>query len=267
VAYYFSLALSNLGTPVAVITKLAEADSHLLDELAERDIPFIRGKATATTTFENIYPGKSLDFRIQRIRAVAEPFTLGDVRRARADIFHLGPLTPKEIPLDILVQLAQRGKVSLDVQGYLRRVRGQLIEQQDWAEKVQGLAHVDILKTDEIEARILSGRHDIPQAAAKLSEFGPQEVIITLGSRGSVIYSEGKLFRVPAFPPRRLVDATGCGDTYMAGYVHKRLDCDDLEKVGRFAAATASLKLERFGPSQASQADVDEFLKMVGRHR
>ena len=54
-------------------------------------------------------------------------------------------------------------------------------------------------------------------------------------------------------PPGKLVDPTGCGDTYMAGYLFLRQKTDDLQKVGEFAARTASSKLASYGPFKANQ--------------
>ncbi len=61
---------------------------------------------------------------------------------------------------------------------------------------------------------------------------------------------------LPALPPAKLVDATGCGDTYAAGYLRERLAGAGPEQAGSFGAAVAALKLERRGPFRGSEADV-----------
>ena len=53
-----------------------------------------------------------------------------------------------------------------------------------------------------------------------------------------------------------IVDSTGCGDTYLAAYLSRRLAFDAPERAGRFAAAAAALSLEREGAFRASEADV-----------
>jgi len=57
-----------------------------------------------------------------------------------------------------------------------------------------------------------------------------------------------------------LEDPTGCGDTYMAGYLYQRLKGTDPERAGRFAAAMAALKLEGAGPFSGSEAEVHALL-------
>lgn len=63
---------------------------------------------------------------------------------------------------------------------------------------------------------------DPREAALKLANWGVKEVLLTLGSMGSVIYADGEFHEIPAYPPTEIVDATGCGDTYMAGYLYMR---------------------------------------------
>ena len=150
----------------------------------------------------------------------------------------------------------QGGRVFLDVQGFLRMVEQGDVRLVDWRDKGEGLALVDVLKVNLDEARILSKEEDPERAARTLAELGPREVIVTLGSQGSLILTQGRMIRIPAIRPRTVVDPTGCGDTYGAGYVFHRFHQPksdhrrngDIEAAGRFAAALATLKLECDGP-------------------
>ena len=260
VAYYFSIALKNLGSNVSLITRVAEKDKGLLNDLIKNNIPIFYKKSPKTTVFENIYP-EGTDFRIQNVKCVAQPFSIEDIPDISSQIFHLGPLTKEDVPLEILRHLSKKGKISLDIQGFLRKIEKGEVKSVDWGEKDEGLAYVNILKTDETEAKILSGKDNIKKAAEKLSAYGIDEIIITLGSKGSLIYSEEKFYSIPSFPAKKIVDATGCGDTYMAGYIYKRLKSSDINESGRFAAATASLKLEVLGPFKGTEEDVQNFLE------
>lgn len=143
----------------------------------------------------------------------------------------------------------------------MRKIEKGEIKSVDWEEKEEGLAYINILKTDIMEAKILSGENNIKKAAVKLSTYGIDEIIVTLGEKGSLIYSKEKFYFIQSFPPRKIVDATGCGDTYMAGYIYKRLKSSDINESGRFAAGTASLKLEESGPFKGSEEDVQNFLE------
>jgi len=253
-AYYTSIAMKSLDLNVAVVTKISKEDESLLDNIESEQIPIFLRESLRTTTFTNIYP-RSLDDRKQLVGDIAAPFTVGDVEGIQSKTFHLGPLTKGDIPLELLLSLSKRSRISLDAQGFVRSVdesTGRVIIS-DWEKKEEFLPFVHILKVDEDEARALSGEKELEEMAVKLSRYGPEEVIITRGSKGSLIYCKSKLYWISSFAPRTLVDLTGCGDTYMAGYLYLRARTDDFGKIGEFAARTATLKLENHGPLRRRQ--------------
>ena len=265
--YYASLALRRLGRTVAVVTKLAPEDAALLSEMRLEKIDVSCSNSAATTVFENLYDRAEPDRRIQRVTAVAEPFTPSDLGNLRARFFHLGPLTNRDLGPKMLKEASARGKVALDAQGLVRKIQGGQIrgvKPEGWAEWKAALARVCILKVNESEARILSGQSDPGLAAQQLALLGPREVIVTLGSKGSLIFHDRRCHLIDPVPPRHLVDPTGSGDTYMAGYLHRRLDSEDVERAARFASAVATLAVECSGPFQASTEEVEARLKGRG---
>jgi sugar/nucleoside kinase (ribokinase family) len=261
-AYYTSMGLRRFGLRVAVVTRVTkEEEGLLLGNLRGEKIAVFSKKSKTLSAFENVYSGDNLDTRLQRIESIGEPFLTEDIGTIKAASFHVGPLTNQDIHIDFLKQLANRpGILSLDVQGMLRPAHLGEVREEDWPDKEEGLAYVDILKTDEKEALILSGQKVSERAAEALASLGPKEVIITMGSRGSLIYAEQTLHRVPCFVPRQAGYPTGCGDTYMAGYLYQRLKGVAPEPAGRFAAATATLKMEGPGPFSRSEEDVNALL-------
>ncbi len=260
VVYYSSIALKNLGSNVSIITKAAEKDKSLFSDVIENNIRIFYIKSNETTVFENIY-SEDVDARIQYVKYVAQPFIPEDIPNISAQIFHFGPLTKGDISLEILKCLSKKAKISMDIQGCMRKIENGKVKIIDWKEKDEGLTYINILKTDESEARILSRKANIKEAVIKLSTYGIEEIIITFGSKGSLIYSNKKFYSIPSFPVKKIVDPTGCGDTYMAGYIYKRLKSSDIDDSGRFAAATASLKLGKSGPFKGSEKDVQDFLE------
>ena len=152
-------------------------------------------------------------------------------------------------------------RLVVDAQGYLREVRGEEVHAIDWKEKREALRYVDILKVNEYEIEVLTGVTDQHRACELLAEWGVKEVLLTLGSYGSVVYADGKFYDIPAYDPLNVVDATGCGDTYVMAYVYRRLLGDDPGQAGRFASAVASIKLEASGPFCGTEADALARLK------
>jgi len=261
-AYYTALALKRLGLTVAVVTNGAKRDrQYLLRELIREKVAVFWKDGQRTSAFENIYSGPGLHTRTQVLKGAGTPFSPEDVTRLSAWAFHFGPLVNRDIPLPVLKEAAGKASVvSLDVQGMVRPARLGMITQEDRADKERWLEWVDFLKADATEAFILSGERDMDRAAAVLASFGPIEVVITLGSRGSLICAQQRLHRIPSWTPRRLADPTGCGDTYMAGYLYQRLKGKTPETAGRFAAAMAALKLENPGPFKGGTGDIHAVL-------
>ena len=131
----------------------------------------------------------------------------------------------------------------------------------DWQEKKKALKYIDILKVNEHEAEVLTGFKDPEKAAKQLAQWGVKEVLLTLGSLGSLIYAEGKFYKIPAYAPKEVVDATGCGDTYVLGYLYMRNKGASYEEAGCFAAAMSTIKLEKSGPFSGTEEEVWHILK------
>ena len=78
---------------------------------------------------------------------------------------------------------------------------------------------VDILFANEEEILSLTETPDIAQAVAAVR--GRSEiVVVTRSERGSMVVTAGDSVEVPAAPVERLVDTTGAGDLYAAGFLH-----------------------------------------------
>ena len=250
-AYYFSYPFAKLDGNYLLVTALAAQEMNYVTDLRNSGIEVLVQESTHTVNFENIY-NEDQDFRTQNVLQLADPFKLASLAEVEAKIFHLGPLLPDDISLDLIKMLAGKGKVSMDVQGYLREVRDQKVYPREWPEKKEALQYIDILKTDEGELTVLTGCTDVRKAAKIVADWGVKEVVVTNGSKGSFILHEGIYHTIPAYPPEVIVDATGCGDTYMAGYLYQRIKGADIRQAGTFAAVLASKKMESPGAFKGS---------------
>lgn len=231
-----------------------------VDALRRQGIAVNAAESRHTVYFENIY-GENPDERTQNVLETADAFSADQLLHIDAQIFHLGPLLADDIPVELITALAAKGRVSLDVQGYLRKVVNHKVYPTDWPEKKEALKHVTIIKADEAELQALTGITDLRKGARLLADWGVQEVVITNGSKGSFIYSDGIFYTIPAYRPKIVADATGCGDTYMAGYLYRRINGAGIQRSGEFAAAMASLKMESPGPFTGTEDEVMELLE------
>ena len=256
-SFYFSYAFSHLPQNVSfqLVTKLGEGEMKSVEDMRQAGIDVQVYPSSHTVYFENKY-GENQNDRTQRVLERADPFTVDEMREVNAGVYHLGSLLSNDFSTEVVKYLSTKGRISIDAQGYLREVRGEKVYPIDWAEKLEILAHTDIIKVNEHEMEVITGLTD-PRAAAKcLAEWGVKEVCVTLGSEGSIILAEGKFYDIPAYEPKEIVDATGCGDTYSAGYLWCRAQGMGFEESGKFAAAMCTLKLEHSGPFDGSIDDV-----------
>jgi sugar/nucleoside kinase (ribokinase family) len=254
-AFYFSYAVCNLDVNYLLVTALAENEMPYVVSLRNKGIEVKVQPSAHTVYFENIY-AEDQDHRTQNVLAKADPFTMEQLEQVDAKIFHLGPLLADDISTELIKTLAGKGRVSLDAQGYLRKVKNKKVYPIDWPEKQEALQYVAILKADEAEMEVLTGHKEVSKGAKLLAEWGVKEVVITNGSMGSVIYSDGVFYQIPAYKPQIIVDATGCGDTYMGGYLYQRVKGKGIQEAGEFAAAIASLKMESSGPFTGTEEEV-----------
>jgi len=254
-SFYFSNAIRNMNVNYTLVTALAESEMHVVEELRAKGIEVNVLPSEHTVYFENIY-SENQDHRTQRVLQKADPFTVEQLLNINARIFHLGPLLADDIPVELIKALAAKGKVSLDVQGYLRKVENKQVIPIDWQAKKEGLQYIQTLKANESEMEVLTGIKDVRKGAQVLYDWGVKEVVITLGSMGSVIYNGRTFFNIPAYVPAAVIDATGCGDTYMAGFLYQRIKGASLQDAGEFAAAMATLKIQSSGPFTGTREDV-----------
>lgn len=220
-AYYFANAVQNLPVKFGLVTAVGPGEMPVIEQLQHQGISVTLQPSAHSVYFENIYSANQ-DHRTQRVLQKADPFTIDGLQSVNAHIFHLGPLLADDISLDMIRYLSARGQVSLDVQGYLREVKSHRVVTTDWAFKREALPYIHTLKANEFELEALTGYTDIHTGARQLHQWGVQEVVITLGSQGSVIYTDDTFYTIPAYMPAEVQDATGCGDTYMAGYLYQR---------------------------------------------
>lgn len=261
-SYYFSHGISHLNDwkNYKLVTSLAPSEYSSVDELTGKGLNVEIIPSKKTVYFENSY-GINQNNRTQRVLAKADPFIVEKIQHIEAKIFHLGSLLSDDFSLDVIKYLSKKGILSVDAQGYLREVRGENVYPIDWCEKKEALKYVHILKVNEHEAKVLTGLDDYQAAARQLAEWGVKEVLLTLGSEGSIIYAENSFYYIPAYPPKEVVDATGCGDTYMLGYLYMRNKGVSYEEAGCFAAALSTVKLEKSGPFSGTEEDAWKIIK------
>lgn len=126
-----------------------------------------------------------------------------------SSLVFLGNIHPA-LQIDVLSQVKNPKVVGLDTMNF-------------WIESEQGtllkaIEKVDVLVINESEAKSLAGSSNTIHAVELLAKNGPKAIVVKRGEYGFILYFDGKYFVMPAFPVREVIDPTGAGDSFAAGF-------------------------------------------------
>ncbi|MFW9996335.1 MAG: carbohydrate kinase family protein [Candidatus Odinarchaeota archaeon] len=157
------------------------------------------------------------------------------------------------------VKLAKDGglTISLDLEAQVVR---------DYVEELpELLEYVDLLIPNKRGASEFTGIEDPTKSSLKLLEYGSKAVIMTLGSEGAILSTRTKQKYFPAYEIENVVDTTGAGDAFNAGFITGFLLGKTLEESIKRGQATAVLKIQGMGAQEPLPTSdlVDEFLRAV----
>lgn len=107
--------------------------------------------------------------------------------------------------------------------------------------------HVDILFANEEEIKSLFMQDNFDDAKSAISKH-VEVAALTRGARGAVIVSGDDEFEIRARPVNEVVDTTGAGDQFAAGFLYGFTEDMDLEACGRLGALAAAEVISHIGP-------------------
>jgi fructokinase len=276
-----AVAAARLGARSAFIGKVGDdAFGHHLAEVLRREDVEVSGmrydsEARTGLAFLAMPDENSYDILFYRnpgadMRLRADELDRSILGQARA--FHFGSLSLIQEPSRGATLEAARiareagALISFDV-----NYRADLWSREEARERVlDTIPLVDLLKVNEVELEILTGSADPDLGSQKLLALGPALCVVTLGP-------EGSFFRVaeggePVAPFRvKTVDATGCGDAFVAGLIwqlirggdwQEQLTVSRMRQVLHYANAVGALTSMTLGviPALPTAAQVEEFL-------
>jgi sugar/nucleoside kinase (ribokinase family) len=257
---YGAHVAARMGLGVAAVTRLAREDLAVVEELEQLGVDVFARATPASTCLQIDYPTSNVDERVITVTSSAGPFTPEEVQDLRARAFVIGASMRGEVGLAVVEELARKqALIAADVQGFVRVARDGRLVYEAWPEKRAVLAHVDVLKTDAVEAEMLTGEADARVAARALAGLGPREVVLT--HRDGVLVYAGGQFHEAGFFPRALVGRSGRGDTCVAAYVARRLAKGSPAEATIWAAAVTSLKMEAEGPFRRNVREVERLIR------
>jgi sugar/nucleoside kinase (ribokinase family) len=246
-ATFFSVAASWFG-PVKVVAVVG-------DDFGEEHLEVFRLRSIETSGLEHA-PGKTFRWQGEYVGDMNEAKTLGvqlnvfetfspkiPASHVGSEFVFLGNIDPR-LQLHVRRQLPQARLVACDSMNYW--IQGSLNALKET------LRSVDAIVVNEGEARMLSGRQNLRQAATEIQKLGPRIVVIKRGEYGVALFNNGSIFSTPAFMLDKFKDPTGAGDTFAGGfmgYLAKSGDFSEasLRRAVAYGSVMASFAVEEFG--------------------
>lgn len=256
--FFCDFAVRASGADVFSAVKINEKDTDIIDSFETDSSHIALLPSRLTTLMRNTYTTPTRETRIAECLAQSDPILPAEIPDEPSTIYHLAGLLYGDFPLELITELAKKGKVSADIQGFLRHNENGSMNFHDWDVKKDYLKYFDFLKTDAAEAKIMTGTEDRLEAAKQMIAWGVKEVVITHNTE-VLAYDGMEAFTCP-IKARNLSGRTGRGDTTMGSYLGCRAKGLSIPESLRFATACVSLKMEQPGPVKATREDVETYL-------
>lgn len=257
-AAYFGVVSARLGVPTGIVTEVGtDAPGHLLQPFKEAgvDLKGVFSKGDATTTNELVYrPNGSKELRYLKH---APPIIFEDIPDAyhQTQAFYICPVN-YEISVRTVSEIARLGKIMcVDLGGY----GGAHVCKKKYTENKMNLAKMKelvslfhIVKASDEDCKLLFSEENLSEeeSAQRLVDWGADIAIITLGPKGSLVSTRNKRYHVPSLSGK-VIDVTGGGDSYMAGFLTEFIQTGDPLKSAVFASAVALCVIEGTGGVRA----------------
>jgi sugar/nucleoside kinase (ribokinase family) len=183
-----------------------------------------------------------------------------------APFVFLANIDPR-LQLDVLSQVRKPRLVAADTMNFWIESRRR--------ELVELLGHVDLLMLNDGEARQLTDKYNLVQAARWIMDHGPTNVVIKKGEHGAYMFSRSTIFFAPAYPLESVFDPTGAGDSFAGGFIGYLARTGNITEAGLrraviYGSAMGSFAVEKFSIArllEINRADVDrrvsEFRQLV----
>lgn len=228
----------------------------VMDARVNTSVIFV-SRSKGTPDFE---PFRDGDFRL-------EPQEISEEAIARTRVVHasMWPLSrePSRSAVEKAFQMAlAQGKViSLDP-NYSPRIWPDFEEARCVIRRMMGYATLTKPSLDDAQRIFGAGKSPV-EYIALFHEMGPRVVVLTMGGAGMILSTGDVQTFIPA-QPVQIVDATGAGDSFWAGFLVALLDGNSLERCALFAREVVGRKLVRMGPLP-DRVDRNEIYEAIER--
>ena len=102
------------------------------------------------------------------------------------------------------------------------------------------------------EAVLYSGKSDLDAVADECFAYGARNVVIKMGRKGAYARNASERLTIPAYPVPVVMDTTGAGDNFVAGFIAGLLRNRTLLDCLKLGSATASLSVQSMGATSGT---------------
>lgn len=263
-----AMGLARLHQPV-LFAGVAGADAYgdfCLDAMRDAGIDMAavqrrRDVATGVTVSISTQSDRALVTHPGCIAAL-QAADVDDALLARADHLHVSSMYLQQWLHPQLASLFKRARAA----GLSTSLDPGFDPQQKWGDASEWqalLAQVDVFLPSRREVCAIAGREDLESATAALAN-GHTQIVAKCSSDGAVARGRnGSLLRVSTHRPNAIVDSTGAGDSFNAGFLHAWLQGSPLRECLHWGNACGSLSTRAIGGTagQANQAEAQAWLE------
>lgn len=253
-----AVVLSQLGAKVELISKVGN------DEAGKRVLDFLQEKQVDVTKVK-IEEGLDTGINIVLVTPEGERMFLTNPNGSLRKLSEEDVMEQLDDAADIVCMASMFVSPLLDIpamERIFRKIKNKpgriLVADMTTAKNGETLAdiacllkYIDYLIPNEAEAARLTGETDVYRNAERFVEQGANCVVIKWGKNGCLIRTKEQQFEIPAYAHANLVDTTGAGDSFAAGFLYGLKNGMPLEECARFGCAVASCTVETLGANTA----------------
>jgi len=259
-AAYTAVASARLKVKTGIVTKIGEdVPRTLLEPFYEAgvDVRGLKIEGENTTTNYLIYDNRGDKTLVYLKKAPRIRFEDVPEDYLKSKFIHVCPLD-FEVPIETLMSLKEAGlRLSVDLGGYGGATSIRHPSRDEEAKKFfeEAIKYFEIVRASLEDCRHIFGdRRDLPKHAVRFFvDKGADIGLVTLGEEGAILLTrKGDFYKIPGFKSK-IVDVTGAGDVFCAGFLSEYLRTEDPLKSVIFGCAAASLLTEKTGGVLASR--------------
>ena len=177
----------------------------------------------------------------------------------RAPFVFLANIDPR-LQLDVLSQVERPKLVACDTMNFWIESRR--------SDLLALLKRVDLITLNDAEARQLTEKANLVQAARWIMAQGPRYVIIKKGEHGAFMFQGDSIFFAPAYPLEAVFDPTGAGDAFAGGFIGYLARTGDLsegslKRAVVYGSAMGSFAVEKFSNERLLEITRDDIERRV----